>query len=77
MSEHKSLGEAFRAGQADAKIKSKGDAWLRVLLVGGAIGVAWSASHSWLWRFVVFVVIMFLIGVAVQVVDLLRGRRPS
>ncbi len=60
-------GDEFRAGRESARIKSRRDAVLRAILVGIAVVIAWIAPVSPDMKVLVFLGVMFVIGVVVQV----------
>lgn len=68
------LKSEFRAGQESAKITSFGDAQLRAVLVGSAIGVPLFLPVPIVWKVLIFFLLMLVIGVVVQIVKSNRSR---
>jgi hypothetical protein len=66
------IADEFRAGQNDAKLKSHGDAVFRAFLTAIAIVVAWFSPVPIWAKVLIFVGVMFVIGLAVQFVKIRR-----
>jgi len=62
------ITDSFREGQESAKIKSRGDAILRAFLISLAIVAAWFSPVPIWAKFLIFLAIMFVIGIVVQLV---------
>jgi hypothetical protein len=64
---------------SDGRIRSHGDAIVRAIVLGVALVVAWNAPYAWYWRVLVFVVIMFVVGIIYPAVQrvLAERRRDS
>ena len=66
------LGDEFRAGAESAKIRTHGNALVRAVQVGGAIAVALFTPVVWWGKLLIFLGVMFLIGVVVQYREIRR-----
>jgi hypothetical protein len=60
---------------ADGRIRGKWDGIIRAVAVGVAIVLAWNAPYAWYWRILLFVGIMFIVGIVYPAVQLALARR--
>jgi hypothetical protein len=65
----RTYGEAFQRGQKDARIKGHGSAILRAIVVGTALAAAWFSPVQWYWKIVIFLAIMFVIGLIAAAIE--------
>jgi len=61
-----SVRREFHAGMESARIRSYKSALLRALQIGCGLAAAWLSPVAWWGRIMIFLGVMFLIGVVVQ-----------
>jgi hypothetical protein len=62
---------------SDGKIRGNWDAIVRAVVIGAALVIAWNAPYAWYWRILIFLGIMFVVGIIYPAVQRVIAERNS